>query len=181
MIYVIRHGQTSLNLERKYNSIIDEDINERGIEQAKMAASQIKDLHIDIAYCSPLLRTRHTFELLGLTNVPVFYDDRIIERDAGELTGQVKTDENFEIFNSMTRENEIKGCESTDNVFSRVKSLLNEIKVTYADKNILLVTHGGVARVIYYCFNDIPEDKNLGRYIAENCNVASYDLKNLRN
>ena len=180
MIYVIRHGQTKLNQERKYNARIDEDLNERGVEQAKEAAQRVKDLHIDLAFCSPLIRTRHTFELLGLSNIPVYYDERIIERDAGELTGKVKTDENFKIFNSLTETNVYKDCEPLTDVFSRIMSLLTEIEERYADKNVLLVTHGGTSRVIYYCFNDIPEDKNLAGHVTQNCDVAVYDLKNLR-
>lgn len=34
-LYVVRHGRTNCNDENKYNSKLDEDINEIGIEQAK--------------------------------------------------------------------------------------------------------------------------------------------------
>jgi broad specificity phosphatase PhoE len=35
-LYVIRHGQTKCNVEKKYNGRYDEDINEEGIKQAKI-------------------------------------------------------------------------------------------------------------------------------------------------
>ncbi len=37
-------------------------------------------------------------------------------------------------------------------------SLLDEIKEKYKNKNILLVTHGGVARAIHFYFNELPKD-----------------------
>ena len=59
-LYVIRHGRTKCNDEHKYNGKLDEDINEIGIEQAKKASEEVKNLDIDLIICSPLLRTRHT-------------------------------------------------------------------------------------------------------------------------
>ena len=36
-LYVIRHGLTKCNVEKKYNGKLDEDINEVGIKQAQKA------------------------------------------------------------------------------------------------------------------------------------------------
>ena len=82
-LYVIRHGRTKCNDENKYNGKLDEDINETGIEQAKKASEEVKNLDIDLIICSPLLRTRHTCELVNINNVPVIYDKRLEERDCG--------------------------------------------------------------------------------------------------
>ena len=46
-IYVLRHGQTKLNLEKKFNGKFDEDINEEGIRQAEKAAETVKNLDIE--------------------------------------------------------------------------------------------------------------------------------------
>ena len=72
-IYVIRHGRTNCNDEGKYNGKLDEDINEVGIRQAVEASKQVKDLNIDIVICSPLLRTRHTCEIVNVNKIPVIY------------------------------------------------------------------------------------------------------------
>lgn len=45
-LYVIRHGQTNCNVEKKYNGRYDEDINEEGIKQAIKASEQIKEYEI---------------------------------------------------------------------------------------------------------------------------------------
>lgn len=42
IIYSIRHGKTDMNQKGLFNGRIDEDINEVGIEQAKMARDILK-------------------------------------------------------------------------------------------------------------------------------------------
>ena len=67
---------------------VDEDINEEGIEQAKAARETVKNMNFDVIYCSPLLRAKHTCEIVNCNNVPVIYDDRLKERTLGELDGK---------------------------------------------------------------------------------------------
>ena len=43
-LYVIRHGRTNCNAENKYNGKFDEDINDKGIEQAKRASKEVEKL-----------------------------------------------------------------------------------------------------------------------------------------
>ena len=52
-LYVIRHGQTKCNKEKRYNCRLDEDINEIGIKQAEEASKIVKNLNIDLIICSP--------------------------------------------------------------------------------------------------------------------------------
>ena len=87
-IYAMRHGFTRMNKEKLYNGQVDEDINEEGIEQAKAARETVKNMNFDVIYCSPLLRAKHTCEIVNCNNVPVIYDDRLKERTLGKLDGK---------------------------------------------------------------------------------------------
>ena len=175
-LYVIRHGQTNLNKAGKYNGQFDEDINEEGITQAREASNIVKDLDIDLIICSPLLRTRHTCEIVNVNKIPVIYDDRLKERNCGILTQQelgefYKTD----YWNYYSTVN-IEGLESIPDLFKRVANFLDEIKWKYKDKNILIVAHGGVARGVYFYFNELPEDGMLQKFGSSNCGIKEYDL-----
>ena len=57
----------------------------------------------------------------------------------------------------------------------RVYSLLEEIKVRYAGKNVLLVCHGGICRVIRTYFEDMTNDAYF-RYSEENAAVREYTM-----
>ena len=56
---------------------------------------------------------------------------------------------------------------------------MKQIENKHQNKNILLVTHGGVARAINCYFNGIPQKKDIGKFMLGNCEVKEYkiDLK----
>ena len=88
-LYVVRHGQTDINLNNQINSINDEDLNETGISQALKLKEYIKDIDYDLIICSPLKRARQTAEVINMErNIPIIYDERVIERDFGEFEGK---------------------------------------------------------------------------------------------
>ena len=49
------------------------------------------------------------------------------------------------------------------------------ININKDNKNVLLVTHGGISRAIYWYFNGIPENGNSSD-INENCKIYEYNL-----
>lgn len=62
-------------------------------------------------------------------------------------------------------------------LFKRTHSFLDEIKEKYYDKNILLVTHGAVARAMQFYFEELPEDGMLLNVSGqENCEIKEYEL-----
>ena len=67
-IYVIRHGQTDVNVENRINSLNDDDLNEIGIIQAKQVGKKMEKIEYDFIISSPLTRTKHTANLLNIKN-----------------------------------------------------------------------------------------------------------------
>lgn len=173
-LYVIRHGYTDTNKLDIYNGKLDEDINEIGIKQAEEASKIVKDLELDLIICSPLLRTRHTCEIVNKNNIPVIYDERIEERDCGSLTN-TKMDEFYytEYWNYYSKV-KVEGLETVPHLFDRVHQFLDDIKEKYKDKSILLVTQGGVARAIHFYFNQLPTDGQVEKYLPDNCEIRKY-------
>lgn len=176
-IYVIRHGLTKCNIEKRFNGRYDEDIIDEGINQAIKASYIIKKLDIDLIICSPMKRTKHTMELLNLNNIDVIYDDRLMERDTGKLTlkklGKFYNNEYYNYYSTKT----IEGLETLPELFNRVHSFLDELKIKYKNKNILLVTHGSVARAIQFYFEKIPEDGMLLNISGQkNCEIKEYEM-----
>lgn len=175
-LYVIRHALTNCNVEKKYNGKLDEDINETGILQAKKAKEIIRNLDIDLIICSPLLRTRHTCNIININNVPVIFDNRIEERNCGIYTGKELGEFYYTDYWNYYSKIKVEGLESIQDLFKRIKDFLDEIKEKYKDKNILLVTHGGVARAIYFYFNELPKDGMIQKFGASSCEIAEYEM-----
>lgn len=176
-LYVIRHGQTNCNKENKYNCRLDEDINEIGIKQAEEARKKVKNLDIDLIICSPMIRTKHTCGIINVNNIPVIYDERLMERIGGKLTNTVLDDYYYTDYYNYYSTNIVEGLETLPELFKRVHSLLDEIKEKYKDKNILLVTHGAVARTIQFYFEPIPDDGMLLNVSGQkNCEIKKYEM-----
>ncbi|MDJ1172725.1 histidine phosphatase family protein [Roseofilum capinflatum] len=68
-LLLVRHGETQWNRDKRFQGIKDIPLNETGKEQGRKAAEFLKDVHLDFAVSSPLLRPKETAELI-LENHP---------------------------------------------------------------------------------------------------------------
>ena len=85
-IYVLRHGQTSWNVNGKIQGKQDTELNKVGIRQAYEAKEKFNMLNIDLIMCSPLKRTRKTAEIINEDkNLNIIYKEELMERDLGEF------------------------------------------------------------------------------------------------
>ena len=58
----------------------------------------------------------------------------------------------------------------------RVSEFIEEAKIKYKDKNVLIVTHSAVSRVIHYMLGTIPEDGDLSKINIPNLRIIEYKL-----
>lgn len=169
-LYVIRHGETNMG-KNKIIATEDEPLNSNGIEQAVNVGKELRKLNIDLVYCSPIERAKHTLKLLDLDKgIPVVIENRIKERDMGIYENVSFDDIDWERFWGYNSDLKYNEMESMKSVYKRVRVFLDELKLKQPNKNILLVTHGGIARAIYWYFNGL--DNSL--FICENCKIYKY-------
>src|SRR3989344_6760594 len=92
-LFVFRHAQTTDNKEGTFSGKRDPDLTPEGIEEAKKIRDQLKNKKVTKAYTSPLIRSKHTLEIVLEPHEGtelVVADPRIRERDYGDLTGKSK-------------------------------------------------------------------------------------------
>ncbi|MBO1333927.1 histidine phosphatase family protein [Streptomyces sp. VRA16 Mangrove soil] len=83
-----RHGQTSWNLERRFQGTTDIDLTGTGIAQARRAARLLASLKPDAIVASDLKRAAATAgELAALTGLDIAHDEGLRETYAGEWQG----------------------------------------------------------------------------------------------
>ena len=63
-LLLIRHGQSTYNLENRFTGSLDVLLSSHGIEEAEAAAQKLKDLKIDIGYTSTLKRAIDTLQII---------------------------------------------------------------------------------------------------------------------
>lgn len=174
-IYVARHGQTQWNYEQKICGRTDLPLTDEGRHQAQILAEKAKNLSLDVIIASPMLRAQQTAQAVAeATGFPILTDDRLIEQDYGIYEGKERHDPGFRA-NKRQFATRYPGGESMMDVAYRVYSLIEEIKAKYPDKNVLLVCHGGVCRLIRTYFEDMTNDEFF-HYCEENANIREYSL-----
>lgn len=175
-IYVLRHGETNENITGIMQGNMDTELNDVGRLQAISLRELIKTKNIDLIISSPKKRTIET-ATLAAPGIPIIEDNRLLSRDHGEFEGMRRGDIALEEYWNIKKNNQYEKAESVGSLFNRVVSLLEDIIVDYPDKNILIVTHSGICRVLYYYFNGFPDDGDLLGYESHNCSFEEYDLK----
>ena len=181
--YIIRHGQTNWNKKGKIQGKTDIELNEEGIKQAEEATRILKDYPIDMIVSSTLKRARKTAEIINeAKNVPIIFKEALEERGFGEFEGKTQQEFQDEIWNSEILANynlnkQYKGVETIQDLCDRVWNLIEDLKEEYYDKNILLVTHGGVTRAINGYFNGANENGILEDLNLHNCEIRTFEIK----
>ncbi len=97
-LVLIRHGESTWNLENRFTGWTDVDLTETGVEQAKLAGQLLKDqgYEFDVAYTSVLKRAIwtlwHALDEMDRTWLPIVNSWRLNERHYGALQGLNKAE-----------------------------------------------------------------------------------------
>ncbi len=97
-LVLMRHGESTWNLENRFTGWKDVDLTEKGVEEARRAGRLLRDvgLDFDLAYTSLLTRAIRTLwlaqEEMDRRWIPVVKHWRLNERHYGALQGLNKTE-----------------------------------------------------------------------------------------
>ncbi len=177
LLYVVRHGETLWNQESRVQGITDIPLSEKGIEEAKALKKEVDTLKIDVVVSSPLSRARDTAKYLVGNRLPINIDDRIQERDWGRNEGMLISETDTWDCWDVILNTKVQNIECLQDFMKRVSEFIEDMKVRYPDKNVLVVTHSAVVRVIHYLLGTIPEDGNLGKIEIPNLRIIEYEVK----
>ncbi|MDO4963015.1 MAG: histidine phosphatase family protein [bacterium] len=174
-LYVVRHGETIWNKYNKVQGITDIPLSEKGIEEAKSLKKIVESLYIDVVISSPLKRALDTAKILtGSININT--DDRIKERSWGLNEGANISDVDSVDCWDVILNTKVQNIECIQDFMYRVSSFIEDIKVRYKDRNVLVVTHSAVSRVIHYLLEGIPEDGDLSKIDIPNLRIIEYKI-----
>lgn len=161
MIYVMRHGQSVVNVERRLTCRkLDGDLTPLGHAQAEQAARWFCDKDIAHVRASPFHRTQQTAAAVGnMLKLSVETDDNLREMDCGTFEDRTD-DEAWEAWGAVyqewrqgNRRAGFPGGETYGDAYDRLHRAL--LHCPSLDENTLLVTHGGITRTVipYLCVN----------------------------
>lgn len=175
-LYVLRHGETNENITKVLQGNMETYLNETGRNQAIAVRDKVKNAKIDLVISSPKKRAIET-AMLAAPGIKIIQDERLLSRNHGEFEGMTRDQINLHDYWNIKKNNQYDKAETVGELFNRISSLLNDILEKYSDKNVMIVTHSGITRVLYYYFNGFPDDGDLTEYESTNCSFEEYDLK----
>ncbi len=178
-LYYLRHGETDWNAKNVMQGRIDIPLNEKGREEARKAKETLDRIPLALVIVSPLLRTQETAAiLLKGRNVETRLDERILEQYFGDYEGLSREEK---VYAEQKKKHFCRypnGEGFLDCVY-RVYSLLHELEDTMGDRNVLLVAHGGISRIVHSYFFDM-EDEEFETHFMPNCGIVRYEWPHRR-
>jgi broad specificity phosphatase PhoE len=188
-LFLIRHGQTDGNKEGRVAGHTDIPLNAEGVAQAEKAAELLKDKKIDVIVSSDLLRARMTAEAIAkTTGAEIIYDSNLRERNWGKAEGLLR-DEWKALYPTGLTDYFFRfpDGESYEDLEKRAHVALELHRNNHANKNIVIVAHGGTIRVVLKLIRDlsptqatehpgIPNAYPLELEIGEPCAKCGSDL-----
>lgn len=169
-IYIVRHGQTTWNIEKRIQGHANADLTETGRQQADLIARRLKNEEIDAIYCSDLDRARITAEKIGLLNgAKVIVDKELREMSFGVWEGMLFSDVEKKYpkeFKEWMEKPEVLKIPKGEDLYSlrdRMERVITRIMSQHKGKNILIVSHGTALKtlVLYLLSMPLTNYKNL--------------------
>lgn len=167
MIYLVRHGQTEFNRERRIQGHVDSPLTELGVRQAKAVGRLLRDLVREPdgwrIVSSPLGRAHATARIIAerLDGLPVELDERLKEMSWGEYDGRLRAEIEAEHPETFGRTgwafDAPTSGETYEQVCQRVGSWLAELPPE-PERRLIAISHGITGRVLRGLYANLPRD-----------------------
>ena len=148
LLYLVRHGETDWNLQRRIQGSTDVPLNDTGRAQAKRTGELLATRTWDAVVASPLSRAFDTASIIaaevGLPQPTT--DSRLVERGYGDAEGLAIS----EVDLLYPGETPVPGREGREDVAARALDVLIEIGEANPGKAIIVVSHGGLIRAVLH-------------------------------
>ncbi|WP_323090660.1 histidine phosphatase family protein [Allobaculum sp. JKK-2023] len=146
-LFVVRHGQTVMNQEKRSQGWLDSPLTERGKVEALIVRNWLKDRHLQFAhgYSSDLGRARQTLGLLVQGEFPTNEEAGLREMTLGKMDGVQGFVLDPAKWNQQAKE---YGGESFEHAAGRAIASLYAIARVNSGQNVLVVTHGMVINLL---------------------------------
>ena len=180
-LYLIRHGVTTWNKQKRYCGYIDVPLSTEGREQAKKLAASIKSIKFDAVYSSDLKRATKTAQIVFGKTRKIVQVPALQEMNFGVIEGLDRDQilkKYGDIFTKWMRnpyKNHIPNGEDINLCQKRVTVAINKIIAANRGKTVAAVCHGGTISVYVMA---VLKKKNFWKYVPKSTSVTIVEYKN---
>jgi probable phosphoglycerate mutase len=176
MIYLVRHGETEFNRERRLQGHVDSALTEKGLAQARAVGERLKALTAAAAggwrlLTSPLGRARRTAEIIaeriGAAEIEV--EPRLIELSWGEWDGRLRAELAAAHPDTFGRTNwafHAPTGETYEQMCARLSAWLGELPPE-PERRVIAVSHGVTGRVLRGLYARLPTEETITQDVPQ--------------
>ena len=179
-LYLVRHGETELNVKKVYYGSTDCGLTEKGKEQAVSLKTAFASVPLDLVLESPLKRAKTTVDLiLGEKEVPRLEDGRLKELDFGGWEGKSYTElQGDPLYEQWCREWKTT-CPPRGECFldlaHRVRSFYGDL-LKREEERVLIVAHHAVLQQLMACLLE-AEPESCWHYAFEQGTYTVFEIR----
>ncbi len=179
MIFIVRHGQTEMNVRHVLQGRSNYPLNETGRAQAREAERRFREagVRFDRVFASPLVRAYETAEILA-GGATIETDDRLMEFDGGKYEGTDLSDPPEEVrrfFADLAHAPAPETMEPLPSVVARLGSFLEDRVRPVRDGNVLIATHAIAMKGALEYLTPGSDGSWWGRHIP-NCGICRFSV-----
>lgn len=167
--FLVRHGETEWNKQRRIQGVSDIPLNDTGRAQAAALGDILVSHQFDLMVSSPLSRAQETALIIArrlAMPAPITVPD-LIERNYGDAEGSSGADLDIR----YPAGTDIPGREDRSDVTARAVRVLHDLAIRHPHADIVAVAHGAVIRsVVDYAAPGLHQEP------ITNCSVHSFTL-----
>ena len=176
-IILVRHAQTEDNFNNIMQGLRNNLLNDTGRRDCQKLRDKLKDIKFDCCYTSPLVRCVETAFILIGDKCEMIRDDRLIERDLGELEGKKRELYDIKKYWDYDLNNNDLGVEPLRSVIDRCRDFLEYIKNKYpSDTTILIVSHSAPVKALKYLLENKELKGNLFERNIKNSEYLEFEI-----
>jgi broad specificity phosphatase PhoE len=150
-LFVVRHPQTTWNVEQRYQGRQESPLSEHGLDQSRQVAQVFAGEPVQAVYSSPLQRALHlAAQISQLSGAPLVVDERFTEIALGPWEGlyrheiELRYPELYRQWYTQPEQVRFPGGESLADVHNRSRAGLETIFSGCPHGNVVLVSHSAV-------------------------------------
>lgn len=188
IMYIIRHGQTQWNVEKKLQGWTDIPLNDEGRRMACIAGDALKDIEFAEIYTSPLVRAYETADIIRAgRDIPVNIEKDIIEIPFGDIEGKVykayDVDADRNIYNFFHHPDSYipsSGGETISSLKKRVGKFINRMaeRNGTCGMNVLVCSHGAAISAMLSYIKNTPDKDFWKNGVPDNCGCSIIEAGN---
>jgi broad specificity phosphatase PhoE len=185
MMYLVRHGETEFNIQRRLQGRFDSPLTPKGVDQAKAIGRHLRTLVEQpedwIIESSPLGRTVRTAEIIkaeiGISS-DVITDHRLREVSMGSWDG-LRPEEIEKrwpgTLGPSTRLNWVDGCPDGESLQAAMARLSDWLEAVADERNRIVVSHGISGSLIRGIYANRPQHEMLRLPVPQD---SFFELRN---